>query len=45
MPRLRKRTNCRVKGHGTKCEVAKEKDFKYPRITEIRLIMKYEQSA
>ena len=40
---LRKRSQCSVPGHGTRCEVAQERGFaRYARTTEKRLAMKFE---
>lgn len=44
--KLRPRTNCPLPGHGTRCEVARERrgDFYY-RTTEKRLALGYERVA
>ena len=45
MTDIRRRTTCRVEGHGTRCEVAHEKPNRWPRTTERRLALDYEQAA
>lgn len=42
---IRRRTTCPVPGHGTRCEVAEEKDTRYPRATEEWLALKWERLA
>lgn len=37
-----RRTTCSVQGHGARCEVAHEKDTRYPRTTERRRAMEQE---
>lgn len=42
---LRRRTTCRIPGHGTGCEVAHEKADRWPRTTERRLVLEFERAA
>lgn len=42
---IRRRTTCRVPGHGTRCEVAYEKPTRFERSTEERQALEFEQFA
>jgi hypothetical protein len=42
---IRRRTTCRVPGHGTRCEVAHEKPSRFERCTEERLALEFEEAA
>ena len=42
---IRRKTTCPVPGHGTRCEVSRERGGRFPRPTETRLVMRYETIA
>lgn len=42
MDLIKRRTNCYIYGHGTRCEVAVERANRFPRSSEERLALKYE---
>ncbi len=42
---MKRKTTCKVQGHGTRCEASEEKNNVYARCTENNLAMKYETKA
>jgi hypothetical protein len=42
---IRRRTNCPVPGHGTRCEASREQSTHYARSTERALALRYEEAA